>query len=433
MAASNSLYQYQNIWRDMIAPWLPVEDLISLTSTCKSARDLLRGYTLMSTRIFLTERIRKWIKTSGVHLGRNVTVPPENEMHNICGMCFSKSGNLLIVTSDGFLSSWEPITWSCIGKAPVARGDFEIVAGEMHECCVEGYVSNICLLSDGRAATALTKGFVKVWNADTLEQEGVFQTGEDCPILCLDKNGNLVTGDEDGKIKVWNSNFECVVTRKDECHSVSAIILLESGYILTTCSYFNEFQLWDTETGAKKLGFKLPDEAFLEMDDDEAWCDERVCSLCPLFGGGFASGHASGRIRIWTSCCNLTFVCNSILVGNTFLRTRECGIFSLCQLPDGKLISGNAHSTMKIWNPVKGANHEFKCVRTLRSEFDETSCIAIVPNCLSIAYHCSAPGSFNYKHRDPIRSHFCITALDDLFALTEDDMVDFDSDEDYED
>ena len=130
----------------LVAEYLQISDLLSLTSTCHSNLILLRGYTLpRRERILLGLGARAWLRRSQINTGPNLSIVTPHTSH-ISYLCLTYEGLLAAASHDGSVSLWDPNrNWMYVGRW-IAH---------------EGPVRCICALPDSRLVTA-SGGILKV-------------------------------------------------------------------------------------------------------------------------------------------------------------------------------------------------------------------------------------------------------------------------------
>ena len=99
-----------------------------------------------------------------------------------------------------------------------------------------------------------------------------------------------------------------------------------------------------------------------------------VSVLCPLLNIGLASeGDNNGDIRIWTP--NTPNWSTSTLNYTRILKGHAFTVRTLCQLPNGTLVSGSSDCSIKLWNLSNG-----ECLKTLHIHTHWVLCIIAYPN-----------------------------------------------------
>lgn len=214
----------------LIASFLKIDELVYLTSTCKSAKSLLAGYTLTG-RTTITEGLRGWLSTTGIKTGSDVKVPKKTLQHtmSISCICFSSiidadtgenSTKLIVGSWDGTLSAWDIDTWVCYGRL---RGHEELVR-------------TVCSVSMGRKiASGSYDRTVRIWDVKSLTCEHVlFGHFDAVKAVCLDSAGSLVSGGDDMTIRVWDVDSGlCLRKMIGHTKYVNALILIVNGYLVS--------------------------------------------------------------------------------------------------------------------------------------------------------------------------------------------------------
>ena len=152
MASSSSLEQQElfttrlilEVWRHHILCYLPFQDVLNLSSTCKFARyTMLNEYTADNTRLIVRGNCQQLLRKTGAKVGRNYTLHTSDEQSSSSYRTYqskihlSKSGKLLVFEVNS-LSIWVPTSPSL--------SYFEKDSVYLFQC------EDICSLPDGRVA-----------------------------------------------------------------------------------------------------------------------------------------------------------------------------------------------------------------------------------------------------------------------------------------
>ena len=196
----------------------------------------------------------------------------------------------------------------------------------------------LCLLSNNKIAIAGRDETIKIVDKD-LKQINTILTNEKGPILSIaefDKN-LIISGGMDSFVKIYDiSKKKCVCLDKYIGHrgQVNCVIKLKNNKDLF-CSAGKDgyIRILTYDTQKEKKCIELVGK--LEGHEGE------IFSLVELLDGRIASGSADWTIKIWDVNNK---ICVQTLIG------QNNSIFSLAQLNDGRLISGYADKSLILWN-----------------------------------------------------------------------------------
>ena len=136
----------------LVAEYLTLSELVSLTGCCRGGQKLLRGYKLPANKsIVVTDGLRAWLRHTGIELGPNVSIVTSHSSH-ISYLCVTGQGLLAVACHDGTISLWDSKnSWICAGRWHAHKR-----------------VQCICDLLDGRIASGSSDGKIKVMFGFTL-------------------------------------------------------------------------------------------------------------------------------------------------------------------------------------------------------------------------------------------------------------------------
>ena len=370
-----------DVWKFVISDYLSVEDLVRFLSCCYSLRHFFEGY-ILRRRTLLREGMISSFQRLGIQVGRNISLQHGHPRdHPIRGMCFDKSGKLIIASVHrfGILSIWDPKTW-------ISHGMFKIST----------IIYSICSIGDKLAVG--TEGTIQIRRIDSMELilEIDCSDGKSVHSLCVDSHEMLVSGQMGGQVRVWNTITGQLV-RELKGHSilVGSLKLLENGMLISR-SLDGTFIVWDTLKG-KSI-----------MIINEGRTENVGTCVCTLSGGGFACGFKRGKIKVWrpTPASISVSAANSVLSCKKILEAHNGDVLSLHQLHDGNIVSGGFDFLMKVWD-VEAAT----CVRVINVHVCPVNFIIAHPEFSSIL-SCS-------RMSDVVH----VTAVDDFSLLEDDDDI----------
>ncbi len=219
----------------------------------------------------------------------------------------------------------------------------------------KGTVFALAVLPDGRLASGSSDKSIKLWDTKTGQ---CLQTlvGHDNGVqsLIIMPNDRIASGAYK-EIKLWNANSgECVSTIDSiwTRHSnwVTALMARSDGMLLSG-SFDNTMKQWSIRDG--------------ELNYSNTFEDHRgpIRAIVEFPDGETASGSDDKSIIISTKWRSLVFS----LRGHT-----DC-VYALTVLKDGRLASGSADTTIKLWDPKTG-----KCLQSLGGHDNAVAALAVL-------------------------------------------------------
>jgi WD40 repeat protein/tetratricopeptide (TPR) repeat protein/ActR/RegA family two-component response regulator len=228
-----------------------------------------------------------------------------------------------------------------------------------------GSVEALCMLPDGRLASAGVGGTIRLWDAASATETARLQSdGGSIHALCLLPEGRLAAACNDGSVRLWDLGTNKEVGRLQEHASAIHSLCLLPGGALAGGHAGGTIMQWDT---TKSIGVSrivhlstvnalcaLPDGRFASGSNDKTIAvldpqqrattiylrsPDKVVALCALPDGRLAS--ASDRtIRVWD-------IADGVEMAR--LQGHRAPIAALCVLPDGRLASAARDGTILLW------------------------------------------------------------------------------------
>ncbi|MDF2940559.1 MAG: hypothetical protein K0R66_1201, partial [Gammaproteobacteria bacterium] len=254
----------------------------------------------------------KTIKLWDLKTGKRVTIPTGNYISAIADLGDGRLASSVSFEGSRAIKIWDLETRNCL----------------MTLSCTD--TGPLAVLKDGRLASA-SRELIQLWNLKT-KGWSTTSSSHAGKVLCLAVlgDGRLVSGSADNTIKLWDvSTGKCVSTLTGHTLGISALALLADGR-LASGSEDKTIKIWDIKTGRCVTSLNV---------------DEEISSLVFLENGRLASGSKYSRdIKLWDITSGK---CVSTLSGHTSV------VYSLAVLKDGRLVSGSADTTIKLWGSPK--------------------------------------------------------------------------------
>ncbi len=168
--------------------------------------------------------------------------------------------------------------------------------------------------------------------------------------------------------------------------SPTSIILLDNN-LLVTSAKDGEIILWDSIKNDKTEIFRI----YERIKD----CEDGVYSLCNLKDGRFASGDAKGKIKLWKKNSIIKendnkYYCYQIINENAQNNKIKC----LILLNNNYLCSGDTEGSITIYRNVDNERYEKSWCKNLKEE--SITCLTQIKQGFLIS------GSFNINHSNQI-------------------------------
>ena len=161
---------------------------------------------------------------------------------------------------------------------------FDVASGaEVHRHC--NLDTSLCLLPDGRLASAAYNGVVRLWQNMSGSKIEMVGHGSRVNVMIALSNDMLATGSNDFSVRVWNiNNATCVHTLTGHTTPVVALILLPDGKLVSSAFDFM-LKVWDWQTG----------ECVRTIETESCIRHLAVLPGCKLVG----SGRGNNTIYLW--------------------------------------------------------------------------------------------------------------------------------------
>mmetsp|Transcript_17513 Transcript_17513/g.28348 ORF Transcript_17513/g.28348 Transcript_17513/m.28348 type:complete len:751 (+) Transcript_17513:140-2392(+) len=248
----------------------------------------------------------------------------DSHMERVFGLLFLSNGKMASCSFDQTIKIWDPATWTC--ENTLTGHDGWVVA--LAECA-------------GKLISGAADNKLKVWNTNTWECEKTIEGHTDhvygvCRVVDPEtKKELLASGSQDQTIKLWDPSDGWREIKTLRGHKDAIRSLKQCGRFLASASADRTIRLWRC-TGphiGKSAGTLIGHSGVVET----LVTIPREDSEQPYL----ASASRDRSIRIWDT---QTQSCVKNLVGH------RNWVKSLHLMPDGKLASGSADGTVKVWD-----------------------------------------------------------------------------------
>ena len=188
------------------------------------------------------------------------------------------------------------------------------------------------------------------------------------------------------KIKENEHQNNSYISLEGHNGSPTSIILLDNN-LLVTSAKDGQIILWDSIKNDKTEIFRI----YERIND----CEDGVYSLCNLKDGRFASGDAKGKIKLWKKNSIIKendnkYYCYQIINENAQNNKIKC----LILLNNNYLCSGDTEGSITIYRNVDNERYEMSWCKNLKEE--SITCLTQIKQGFLIS------GSFNINHSNQI-------------------------------
>ncbi len=238
------------------------------------------------------------------------------------GIAFAPDGSSVASGGrDGTVALWDPRDWSLIRRTqPNIRGVRHVeFSPDSARLAVTGTWSSVVL--DARSLAPVSPALPDIaggWRA----------------AFSPDGRSLVTTGIRPGAARLWAVGADPVITRF-HAHPGSAHVLTSSpdGSLLASGGSDGSYAVWNAAAQTAVAGWVTRSAVrSIAFSPDGQW---------------LATGHANGAVRVSRVSDGSRFVRS--------LRGHRGIIHAVGYLPDGRLVSGSMDGTVRVWNPVDGA------------------------------------------------------------------------------
>jgi hypothetical protein len=235
-----------------------------------------------------------------------------------------------------------------------------IIHIEAHDC----YVSSMIELKDGTIASASWDKTIKLWDKEFKCISVLEGHSNKVTTLLQQRDGRIASGSWDMDIRLWNGK-KCEYTFQGHVGYVASLALLRTEHLFASSSWDNTIKIWDTKNYICIDTITIPNlfiYSIIETYNDKlvACCSDHririfdnnkcvnvleghsgyVKSICQLRDGRLVSGAWDKSIRIWGSG---DYGCRQVINGH------DDYVNVVIQLRNGNLASGSDDNAINIW------------------------------------------------------------------------------------
>jgi WD40 repeat protein len=297
----------------------------------------------------------------------------------VVALAFRADGKVLAVGGYQEVLLWD------LEQAKLAK---RIGAGKLR-----GFVHAVALLAEGQTLAVGDgepgqPGSVTLWNTETGQRIAEFREAKQ-EVLCLAVSPDgkrLAAGDADAQVRVWNlADRKLVKTIQSHKGRVLAVAFSGDGKRLVTAGHDQSIQIWDVgnweqvmryDVGGPVHGLALSKDGNTilgAVGGTDEWAirtgrvDQDLQQLAKRRASARLTSSGTGMPLdvVWPGqganayvACHDHTIRTYLVSSGSFSRTfagHSDWVYSLAATPDGgKLASGSADGTVKLWNPVTG-------------------------------------------------------------------------------
>ena len=220
--------------RFIIASYLSIVDILSITSTSKTFRKYLSGYSLDHYRVknIIDKEFVAWSEKSGVRHNRfNFSFQPWHEPYDIISLvCILNTSRLVYTTKFHYL---------CVID--------DLQHPEVTRCSAQQFehFTNLLPLKVEDVVATTASDTITIWNlGDVIEKMFILTTDEWTLHVLFQENMfcqghgdyELISGHMNGSVCLWDfhESHKCVNVFRGERHRMASLITLDNGLVVTS-------------------------------------------------------------------------------------------------------------------------------------------------------------------------------------------------------